>query len=81
MSVVLEKEYKFYLKHLDEFTADHLNQFVLIKDKEIVGFYASYEAALTSGLKQFGNVPFFIKEVRESEEVHFFHQRISTKNG
>ena len=81
MSVVLEKEYKVYLKHLGEFTADHLDQFVLIKDKAIVGFYGSYEEALTSGLKQFGNVPFFIKEVREKEEVHFFHQRISTKNG
>ena len=81
MSVVLEKEYKIYLKHLAEFAAEHLNQFVLIKDKMIVGFYDSYEKALTYGLKKFGNVPFFIKEIQEKEEVHFFHQRISTKNG
>ena len=81
MSAVLEKEYKTYLKHLNEFVSDHLNQFVLIKDKAIIGFYGSYKEALTSGLKNFGNVPFFIKEVQQSEEVHFFHQGTSTKNG
>ena len=80
MPAILEKEYKYFLKHLPEFTPEHLNQFVLIKDKEIVGFFDSYEQALTAGLKAFGNVPFFIKEVREKEEVHIFHQRISIKN-
>ena len=74
MRVLLEKEYKVYLDHLDEFLPHHLNRYVLIKDHEVVGFYDSYEQALKAGLKNFGNVPFFIKMVSKAEEVHFFQQ-------
>jgi hypothetical protein len=79
MSVILNKEYKTYLAHLDEFISRHLNQFVLIKDDRIIDFFNSYEQALKAGLKDFGNVAFFIKEVRKDEEVHFFHQRITSE--
>ena len=80
MSVLLEKEYKVYLSHLDEFIPSHQNQFVLIKGSKIVDFYNTYEEALKAGLKNFGNVPFFIKIVQKSEEVHFFHQGIISSN-
>ena len=63
MSVLLEKEYKFFLSRLDEFIPGHQNKFVLIKGRTIVDFYNSYEEALEAGLKNFGN-------------VHFFHQGI-----
>jgi len=76
MPIVLEKEYNLFLNRLKEFLPDHHDQFVLIKGKDVVGFYDSYETALTEGLKRFGNVPFFIKEVKEEEDVHFFHQGI-----
>ena len=76
MRVLLEKEYKIYLNHLGEFLPNHLNQYVLIKDQKVVGFYDSYEQALKTGLKDFGNVPFFIKMVSKAEEVHFFQQGI-----
>ena len=76
MPALLEKEYKFYLNHLDEFVAHHLHQFVLIKKDKIVGFYDSYAGALKAGLKDFGNVPFFIKEIERQEAVHSFHQGI-----
>ena len=76
MPALLEKEYKFYLHHLDEFIGQHLHQFVLIKKDKVVGFYDSYAEALRAGLKDFGNVPFFIKEIEQQEEVHFFHQGI-----
>ena len=81
MSVILEKEYKFYLQHLPEFLVDHLDQFVLIQRNQIEGFYNTYEDALRAGLKVFGDVPFFIKVIKESEEVHFFHQGILSDNG
>ena len=76
MTVKLQREYRVYLKHHDEFVPQHLNDFVLIKGDRIVDFYKSYEAALESGLENFGNVPFFIKDVKMEEEIHFFHQRI-----
>ena len=74
MPALLEHEYKFYLIHLKEFIPDHLNQFVLIKGSAVVDFFESYEKALQAGLKSFGNVPFFIKEVRPEEEVCFIPQ-------
>ena len=81
MSAILEKEYKTYLSHLDEFIPQHQNQFVLIKGPRIVDFYNSYEEALKAGLKIYGNVPFFIKEVERTEKVHFFYQGIIASNG
>jgi len=74
MQTELKLEYSTYLTHLDELTQKHLNEYVLIKNKNIVSFHKSYEDALESGLQKFGNVPFFIKVVKKEEEVyHFYH--------
>ena len=81
MPAVLEKEYKVYLSHLNKFIPAHQNKYVLIKGDKVVGFYGSYKEALRAGLKSFGNVPFFIKVVKKTEEVHFFHQGIMSSNG
>ena len=77
MPIALEQEYKFFLSHLEEFSKTHLHQFVLIKGEQVVDFFTSYEQALREGLIRFGNVPFFIEEVKEEEEVHYFHQGIN----
>ena len=74
MPAILQKEYKVFCSHLNEFLPKHLNEFVLIKGNQIVDFFTSYEEALREGLNRFGNVPFFIKAVKKEEEVHFFHQ-------
>jgi hypothetical protein len=78
MSTSLDREYNIYLRHLKEFAANHLDEYVLIKDSKVIDFYKSYLDALKAGLKSFGNVPFLIKEIRKTEEVHFFHQGISS---
>ena len=72
MSDLLEKEYKIYLTRLDEFIPRHLHKFVLIKDDNIVNFFASYDQALKAGLDHFGNVAFLIKEVKKEEAVQIF---------
>lgn len=76
MAIVLEQEYKFFISHLGEFSKAHLHEFVLIKGEKVIDFFASYEKALRDGLSRFGNVPFFIEEVKEKEEVHYFHQGV-----
>lgn len=77
MAIALEQEYKFFLSHLKEFSKTHLHEFVLIKGEQVVDFFISYEKALREGLSRFGNVPFFIEEVKEEEEVHYFHQGLN----
>jgi hypothetical protein len=77
-TILLEKEYKVYCDHLDQFLSHHRNKYVLIKDQKVIGFYGSYEGALKSGLEKFGNVPFFLKMVCETEkEVNFFRHNLS----
>ena len=77
MEIALEQEYKFFLSRLKEFSKTHLHKFVLIKGEQVVDFFTSYEQALRAGLARFGNIPFFIEEVKEEEEVHYFHQGIN----
>ena len=76
MAIALEQEYNFFLSRLEEFSKNHLHEFVLIKGEQPIGFFNSYEKALRDGLQRFGNVPFFIEEVKEEEEVHYFHHGI-----
>lgn len=72
VTALLEKEYKYYLCHLDKFCEEYLHRFVLIKKDRVVGFYDTYAEALKAGVNGFGNVPFFIKEVEREEAVHSF---------
>ena len=67
MSTALEKEYKFFIAHREEFSKTHLHQFVLIKGEEVINFFPSYEPSLRAGLLRFGNVPFFVQEVKEAD--------------
>lgn len=75
--MVLEKEYEVYKKNKEKLLIDNIGKFVLIKDTEIIDVYASYEDALKSGLKQFGNTPFFIKKIEREEEVNFFYHGVT----
>ena len=77
MTAELAAEYKTFLAHQDEFMQGHLDEFVLIKKENVIGFYKSYENALRDGLSRFGNVPFFVKVVAKEEEIHFFHQGLA----
>jgi len=77
MAVELGAEYKTYLAHQDEFMSNHLDEFVLIKENKVLGFYESYKDALKNGLSKCGNVPFFVKVVAKEEEVHLFHQGLA----
>ena len=74
MSIALEQEYKYFLSHLEEFSKDHLNEFVLIKGEDVIGFFDSYEKTLRVGLARFGATAlFFIEEVKKEEAIHFYH--------
>ena len=74
MAIALQQEYDFFLAHLDEFMKTHLHKFVVIKGEQVIGFFDSYESSLRAGVTRFGSQPpFFIKEVQEEKEIHYFH--------
>jgi hypothetical protein len=44
-------------------------QWVLVKDQAVRGAYASYSAAYTAGVNQFGTQPFLVKEATEEDPI------------
>lgn len=77
MPAILEKDYAIYLERLDEFLEDHQGEFVLIRKRKVVDFFPSYEKALRFGLKNFGNVAFFIKAIEKEEEACMFYRSVA----
>jgi len=72
MAITLEKESKYFEEHKEELLKHYEGQFVLIKDDQLVGAFTTEEEAYQTGLKKFGNQPFFIKKVAKEEEVVHF---------
>ena len=63
MSTVLDSELKTYEQQRDHLLAKAEGKFVLIHDDQVVGVYESEMDAISQGYKQFGNVPFLVKEI------------------
>jgi hypothetical protein len=66
----LGREQAVYEANLPRWLADHEGEYVLIKGKEVDGFYGSRDEALAAGYSRFGIGPLFVKHVSPSEPVH-----------
>lgn len=67
--MILEQEVAFYRAHKKELLRLHKGKFVLIKGERLVDVFETARSAYAGGLKEFGNVPFLIQEVREREII------------
>jgi len=47
------------------------NQFVVVKDKAVVGAYPDYGAAFTAGTQMFGTQPFVVKQALPQEQAKY----------
>ncbi|TMB39110.1 MAG: hypothetical protein E6J55_23540 [Deltaproteobacteria bacterium] len=65
----LKQEREFFDAHRAELLKDHKGKFVLIKDSQLVGTFDTAENAYVAGVQKFGNVPFLIKQVLETDPV------------
>ena len=68
-SIVLEVELRFFESKKEEWLEKHRGRYVLIKGEELMGVFTSLEDAYNEGVKQYGNQPFFIKQVTEVENI------------
>jgi len=59
----LAQELATFEAHRDELLGSAANKYVLIKNDEIVGTYEAESDAIAQGYRQFGNVPFLVKQV------------------
>lgn len=47
------------------------NQYVIVKNKSVVGAYPDYASAYTAGTKMFGTDPFVVKQATSSQKVEY----------
>ena len=64
----LSKEYQYYLQHKADLLRQHKGKFALIKEEQLVGTFDTDQDAYKAGLQQFGNVPFLIIRIEDSDE-------------
>jgi hypothetical protein len=73
---MLEKEYAFYKDHKKELLKDHENQFVVIKNAKVLGFYDDRIQAVRATVKTESLGTFLVHKVLKEEEVHRFTSRV-----
>ena len=66
----LKTETQIYESNLQEWRAQHMGKYVLIKGDSIVGFFDSLQSAFAEGSSKFGLEPFFVKQVTPSDGVN-----------
>lgn len=74
--LVFEK--KVFEENIEKWRSDHLGEFVLIKNGEVVGFFSDLRDASTKGFDLFGLEEFLIERIHppESTNVTFLGHRI-----
>ena len=72
MATTLETELKTYEQHKNELLGTAGGKFVLIRGTDVIGVYDSKMDAIAQGYKQFGNVPFLVKQIVEVETPQNF---------
>lgn len=67
MPTVLDNELRTYKKHREELLGTAEGKYVLIHNDQVVGVFESKMDAISQGYRQFGNVPFLVKQVLKIE--------------
>lgn len=66
----LEVERKVFDEHIEEWRSSHIGKYVLIKGKEVVGFFDSLDKAFDQGSKRYGMADFFIEQILPADIVN-----------
>jgi predicted acetyltransferase len=69
-SDVLQIEAEVYQVNLEEWRRARLGEFVLIKGKNIIGFFPSLKEAFSEGTRLFGLAEFFVKQITPKDTVN-----------
>ncbi|RKX85402.1 MAG: hypothetical protein DRP57_03825 [Spirochaetes bacterium] len=73
---MLEKEYKYFLSIRDKLVKEHPNEYVVIRDENILGFYPSEEDALKN-MSNYELGTFLVQEcIPEDHNIHRHHSRV-----
>ena len=74
------EDFKYFQSKLFELLKEHDRQFVIVKDKEFHGFYASLEDAHKEALEKFGlNGGYIIQEITDIIPTHYISMNIPNR--
>jgi hypothetical protein len=60
---LLQREIEAFKRLQTDLEADHMGQWVLFHDGQMIGIYAAFEVAADEAVKRFGNGPFLIRQI------------------
>jgi hypothetical protein len=66
---MLEEEIQFYEENLPDWLQRHEARVVLVKGRELVGFFDNEEDALEEGARRFGLTSFLVRRVLEKQPL------------
>lgn len=74
----LEKEFKFYLNHQEEFVKEYKGKFLVIKDQKIIGIYDTEKDAYTESSTKYELGTFLIQHCLPGDNSYkqTFHSRV-----
>jgi len=71
MTPALQAELEYFSAMRQEWLGQHWGQFVVIQDKDVLGFFDTYEAAIKAAYEVLGIArPFLVKEVMPTDRVY-----------
>lgn len=74
----LKDNFNYYLEKHDEIVKKYLNKFIIIKDRQIIDSYDTFEEAVAESSKKYELGTFIIQKCSEdlSELTQVFHSRV-----
>jgi hypothetical protein len=70
---LLDTEMKTYEQHRDHLIAEHEGKYVLIHKDQVAGTFHCEMDAIDQGSRQFGHVPFLVKQIVKVETPVFLY--------
>lgn len=66
---MLDTERKFFAAHAEEWAKAYPDRFLVVKDEQLIGDFATIEEALSAGASRFGLQSFLVRRAGEKEET------------
>ena len=66
---VLDRERKFFVAHADEWAKRYPGRFLVVKNEELLGDFATIDEALAAGARKYGLQPFLVRQSDMKEET------------
>jgi hypothetical protein len=65
LKIEVDQNYDFFQRKLKSLLTDHKGQYVLLKNRTVVGYFSDPGAAYRAGLKKFPDKVFSVQEVTD----------------